>query len=420
MRSATATARLAPTPAWLDHPGVRRVIAGLTADGARARFVGGCVRNAMLASEGAPATDVDVAVDRPPTETTRLLLQAGLKAAPTGFEHGTVTTIAETEAGAGSFPIEVTSLRRDVATDGRRAVVAYTEDWAEDAARRDFTINALYADADGAVFDPIGAGLADLAARRVRFIGRAADRIQEDYLRILRFFRFYAWYGAAGGLDPNDVEATRRWATGVDGLARERVGAEVRKLFAAPDPTVAAAEMARAGVSTRILPGHEADAEALRERLAHTVAEERRMEIHPCWALRLTISLAGPSLDLPALTSALRLSRSDVARLSALNSAAKLPAGEAAYRHGRAAAEGALLWAAARNGRAIDSADLAAARRGGAATMPIGAQDLMENGAAPGPALGAALRRAERLWIDSGFTAAPAALLAAAAERDRM
>ncbi|MEO1293596.1 MAG: CCA tRNA nucleotidyltransferase, partial [Pseudomonadota bacterium] len=171
---------------WLNDPATRRVMAALTAEGATARFVGGCVRNALL---GGGSTDVDIAIDVAPTETIRLLENAGLRAVPTGIEHGTITAVA------GHEPLEITSLRRDVSTDGRRATVAFTTDWVEDAKRRDFTMNALYADADGLVFDPLGGGIADLLARQIRFIGRAEDRIREDYLRILRFFRFSAWYG---------------------------------------------------------------------------------------------------------------------------------------------------------------------------------------------------------------------------------
>ena len=174
---------------WLREPSLQTVMAALADGGATARFVGGCVRNAFLA---AGSTDVDIAVDVEPPETVRLLEAAGIKAVPTGIEHGTITAVVEHDG------YEITSLRRDVETDGRRAVVAFTTDWAEDAMRRDFTMNALYADLSGKVFDPLGEGVADIRARRVRFIGEAEDRIREDYLRILRFFRFPAWYGEAG------------------------------------------------------------------------------------------------------------------------------------------------------------------------------------------------------------------------------
>ncbi|MEL6980697.1 MAG: CCA tRNA nucleotidyltransferase, partial [Pseudomonadota bacterium] len=249
-------------PLWAADPGMRAIMAALTAEGAEARFVGGCVRNALLGPEAPAETDIDVAINRPPPETIRLLEQAGLKAIPTGVEHGTVTAatpdVDKSEESPGErrvAAVEVTSLRRDVETDGRRAVVAFTEDWAEDAGRRDFTMNALYADADGVVHDPLGQGRSDLAARRVRFIGAAEQRIREDYLRSLRYFRFYAWYGAAGGLDPEDLSAVTRLASGIDGLARERIGAEMLKLLAAPDPAPVIAAMAAPGILARCLPG---------------------------------------------------------------------------------------------------------------------------------------------------------------------
>ena len=222
MSDEIASGPLRIDPPWLADPGLQAVIGALTADGAEARFVGGCVRNALLGPDAPTGTDIDIAVDHPPQETIRLLERAGLKAIPTGFEHGTVTTLTPKTEDEGATPIEITSLRKDVETDGRRAVVAYTTDWAEDAMRRDFTMNALYADGGGVVYDPLGEGTADLAARRVRFIGSAEARIREDYLRILRYFRFFAWYGAAGGMDAEDLAATARLKHGLDGLARER------------------------------------------------------------------------------------------------------------------------------------------------------------------------------------------------------
>ena len=182
---------------WLESQATRAVMRALEAAGGAgcARFVGGCVRNSLL---GQPVDDIDIATRLRPEQTMAALKAAGLKAVPTGVEHGTVTGVSERR------PYEITTLRRDVETDGRRAVVAFTEDWAEDAARRDFRLNALYADAAGTVFDPTGGGLEDAAAGRIVFVGEAETRIREDYLRILRFFRFYAWYGRgepdAGGL----------------------------------------------------------------------------------------------------------------------------------------------------------------------------------------------------------------------------
>nr|MBA3325662.1 CCA tRNA nucleotidyltransferase [Paracoccaceae bacterium] len=237
---------------WLGAPGPRAVCALLERAGRQAFFVGGCVRNALLGRE---ATDVDVATDAHPEEVMRLAGAAGMKAVPTGIAHGTVTLAVE------GGPVQVTTFRRDVATDGRRAVVAFADDIAEDAARRDLTMNALYARPDGTVVDPLG-GLGDLRAGRVRFVGDAAARIAEDYLRILRFFRFHAWYGdPEAGIDAEGLAACAAARDGLTLLSRERIGAELAKLLAAPDPAPAAAAMAASGVLACVLPG--ADPRAL-------------------------------------------------------------------------------------------------------------------------------------------------------------
>src|SRR5690606_10002862 len=205
--------------------------------GEEARIAGGAVRNALF---GEPVADVDIATTTPPQETVRRAEAAGFKAVPTGFEHGTVTVVAE------GRPFEVTTLRADVETDGRRARVVFGRDWQADAERRDFTINALYAEADGTVVDLVG-GLADIAARRLRFIGDAEARIREDYLRILRFFRFFAWYGE-GRPDAEGLKACARLKGGLSGLSAERVWAETKKLLSAPDPSRALLWMRQTGV----------------------------------------------------------------------------------------------------------------------------------------------------------------------------
>ncbi|MEM6488924.1 MAG: CCA tRNA nucleotidyltransferase, partial [Pseudomonadota bacterium] len=291
----------------------------------RAYLVGGCVRDALL---GRPPGDIDLSTPFVPEETVRRLEAAGLKAVPTGIEHGTVTAVA---AGVG---YEVTSYRADVETDGRRAVVRFTTDIAEDAGRRDFTINALYADAEGRVIDPLG-GLADLDARRVRFIGRPQDRIREDYLRILRFFRFAAWLSPpppeGPGIDAEGLAASAALAEGIERLARERVGHEMRKLLAAPDPAPAVAAMTEAGVLRRCLPG--ADPAAL----APLVALEHAAGMAADWRRRLA-SLGGEDPG-----EALRLSRAEARTMEAYAAAAALLAGgatpgAAAWRHGADAA----------------------------------------------------------------------------------
>lgn len=376
--------------AWLARPATRAVTGMLTAAGHRALFVGGCVRNALL---GAEVADVDIATDAPPERVAALAAAAGLHAVPTGVEHGTVTVIAE------GIPHEVTTFRRDVATDGRRAVVAYTTDVAEDAARRDFTMNALYATPEGVLVDPLG-GLPDLLARRVRFVGAAAARIAEDYLRILRFFRFHAWYAdPALGIDPEGLAACTALAGGLGRLSRERVTGELRRLLAARDPAPALAAMEAAGVLAHVLPGAGAGAIPALVRL-----EGPRL---PDWRRRLA-ALGGED---PA--AALRLSRAEAAHLARLRAAAEgaAGAGELAFRHGPRFAEDVMLLRAARAGAALPEGWAEEAARGAEAVLPLRAADL-----APrfrGAALGAALKAAEARFIASGFRATREELLAA-------
>jgi|SRR5215217_8227494 len=231
---------------WLTAPSTKAVMSALEAAGGAgcARFVGGCVRNALM---GRPIDDIDIATTLQPEETERAIRAAGLKAVPTGIAHGTVTAVAN------RTPFEITTLRRDVSTDGRNATVAFTDDWSEDAARRDFRLNALYADVDGQVSDPTGQGVADAAAGRIIFVGDPETRIREDYLRILRFFRFFAWYGQ-GQPDAAGLAACRSMAPGMARLSAERVSKELMKLLAASDPRPAMRAMAEAGVLAEILP----------------------------------------------------------------------------------------------------------------------------------------------------------------------
>jgi poly(A) polymerase len=238
--------------AWVKQPGTQALCAVLGLSGYQALFVGGCVRNALL---GAPVTDIDIATDALPETVSEIAETAGFRVIPTGIDHGTVTVIAS------GIHHEVTTFRRDVETDGRHAVVAFTTDIAEDAARRDFTMNALYAEPSGQVIDPLG-GINDLRARRVRFVGDARRRIAEDYLRILRFFRFHAVYGdPTHGVDAEGLAACAELAVGIATLSGERIGAEMRKLLGAPNPAPAVAAMAASGVLAQVLPG--ADIRAL-------------------------------------------------------------------------------------------------------------------------------------------------------------
>lgn len=379
-------------PAWLDAAAPRAVTAALAAGGWRAYYVGGCVRDALL---GRKASDIDVATDALPEAVIAAARAAGIKAVPTGIEHGTVTLV---HAGA---PVEVTTFRRDVETDGRRAVVAFTDDLAEDARRRDFTMNALYATPLGEVVDPLG-GLTDLRARRLRFVGEPAERIAEDALRILRFFRFHAWYGdPERGLDAEALAACAAASEAVDGLSRERVGAETAKLLAAPDPAPAVAAMAACGVLARILPGAEATA------LGPVVHGEGLAGLGPDWRRRL--AALGWQADWP---ERLRLSRGDARAFEAIRAALDVDEALAAsaYRHGAEAARDAALIRAAAMGWPPPGDLAAETARGAAARFPLRAADL----GLEGPALGAALKRLEATWIASDFTLDRKALVALA------
>lgn len=376
---------------WLTRPETRAVCAALTDAGCAAYLVGGCVRNALM---GLPATDIDVATDAQPARVMEIATAAGLHAVPTGFEHGTVTLVAN------GTPFEVTTFRRDLATDGRRATVAFSANLREDAERRDFTMNALYATPDGDVVDPLG-GLADLRARRVRFVGDAATRIAEDTLRILRFFRFHAWYGdAAAGLDPAGLAACAEGRAGLDGLSRERVGAEMARLLAAPDPAPAVAAMAETGVLARTLPGADATT------LPALVAVEDAVDVAPDW--RTCLAALGSS---SGWAERLRLSRADARALEAIETAldAAAPPAAAAYRHGADAACGAALIAAARRGAPPPEGLKAALARGAEAVFPLHGGDI----ALKGPELGAELKRLEAIWIASDFILDADALRAA-------
>lgn len=268
------------------------------------RFVGGCVRNALL---GEDVGDIDMATTLVPEEVIRRLEAARLKAVPTGIDHGTVTAISSGK------PHEITTLRKDVETHGRHATIAYSTDWTEDAARRDFTMNALYADRAGRVFDPLG-GLGDLEARRVRFIGDASTRIKEDYLRILRFFRIHARYGA-GDLDAEGLKACVAEMGGLASLSIERVRDEILKLICAPDPVPVMRQMAASGILAKVLP------ERLdMERLQKLARVDAISFFEPDAILRFGALMEGGPDELDALGKRFRLSGADVARLKAMKS----------------------------------------------------------------------------------------------------
>jgi poly(A) polymerase len=385
--------------AWLNAPETRAVMTAL----GNARFVGGCVRNALL---GAPVDDIDIATPFPPDEVARRVQEAGLRAVDTGVEHGTVTVISN------SRPYEVTTLRRDVTTDGRRAVVAFTEDWAEDAARRDFTMNALYADADGRVHDHVH-GLADLKARRVRFIGEASQRIAEDYLRVLRFFRIHAWYGQ-GALDATGLSACAAAKGRLTSLSGERIQKEMLKLFAARDPLPAVTAMLHAGIIQELVPG------TLSEHRFRSLCQvDQAQGFGPDGLLRLG-ALLGNRDQAIVIASRWRLSNDHRDRLVAMFSSE--PAvredmtdkdfGAVLYRAGKDAVIDhiRLAWAAA--GATGDWLRLlATARDWTRPTFPLSGADIMSAGVPQGPKVGRVMSDVEQWWIDGGFVADRQAVL---------
>lgn len=381
--------------AWLTDPAARAVMAALAARGGpdAARFVGGCVRNSLL---DRPVDDVDIATRLEPHEVMEALKTAGLKAVATGLNHGTVTAVSDHR------PFEITTLRRDVTTDGRRATVAFTGDWAEDAGRRDFHINALYADAEGQVFDPTGQGLADISARRVAFVGDPDRRIREDRLRILRFFRFQAWYGR-GAPDVAGLAACVREADGLSELSAERVSKELLKLLAAPDPVPTVAIMAEAGILQRLLPD-----------VPELEAFQALAKVSDEAVLRLS-ALMPPDAEARDRTArALRLSNRDRMRLVAL--AGPVPdleqLGEAAvrvmvYADGRQAAQDRLTLAlATRPGQVERHRTLnELAETWPIPRMPVGGREVAALGIPPGPETGALLAAFEAGWIADDFPA---------------
>ena len=396
---------LPPQP-WMRAPATEAVIAALTAGGKEVRFVGGCVRDALL---GRAVTDIDIATPDQPPRVIELLEAAGLKAVPTGIDHGTVTAVALHQ------PFEITTLRHDVETYGRRAKVAFTDDWVADAARRDFTFNAMSCAPDGRLYDPFG-GAADLSARRVRFVGEAEARIREDVLRLLRFFRFYAHYGAPPP-DPEALAATRRLAHLLPGLSGERVAAETMKLLAAPDPAPVLALMGEAGVLAHFLP----EARDL-GRLARLTAIEAGLGLKPSSPRRLAAVLAGGEKAARDVARRLRLSNALSERiLQALAEPAPRPALDEKARRalryelsGEAFRDRALLaWAGEESAREGDAAwrSLVALADWEPPRFPIRAQDVLELGAEPGPALGELMREMERWWIEGDLAADRAACL---------
>ena len=376
-----------PGASWQRREGMKTLLAALGAGEGDTRYVGGCVRDTLL---GLPVSDVDLATRLPPKEVLERLGEARIKAVPTGLAHGTVTAVV-----AGK-PVEVTTLRRDVATDGRRATIAYTDDWREDAARRDFTINALLADPSTLeVVDYFG-GEADLEARRVRFIGDPLTRIAEDHLRILRFFRFFARFGA-GEPDAAGLDACAERANDLMALSRERIADEMTKLLALPEPVAAVRLMVDRGILKPVLPEIEADGV---ERLARLIGREEMAGVPPN-PLRRLAALLPAERDLAAgVAGRLRLSNRSAKRLTA--AAGRVPDDARspqvlAYSTGADEAVDRILLGEGDPGAAAALAGWQRPR------LRLGGGELIAMGLAPGPVVARTLQAIEREWAEAGF-----------------
>jgi len=413
LKHASAPPSLEGAP-WLKRPETGRVFAALAESGVETRAVGGAVRNTLL---GLPVTEIDLATTALPQRVMELARKAGLKAVPTGIDHGTVTVVAD------GVPFEVTTLRRDVETFGRHATVAFTEDWQEDALRRDFTLNALYARSDGTVFDPLG-GYEDVLVGRVRFIGDAEDRIKEDYLRILRFFRFNAYYGK-GPFDTQGLQASVKLRSGMEKLSAERVAGEVRRLLVAPEAVRVVEAMFDYGLLTSVIGGV-----PRLERFRRLVAIEKALERAPDAMLRLAALAVFVVEDAERMANRLHLSNAEQAELmlgAEDHTESGLPEEGAAKRllyrlgPGPYSATVTITWAdsdAQPDDRRWREA-LTLGERWQAPVFPVKGSDLSALCGVEGPALGALLRKLEADWVAEGFAASQGELLERAAELSR-
>lgn len=382
--------RALPDAPWRHREGLAALIAALDGDRGATRYVGGAVRDTLL---GLDVSDVDCATALRPQTVVERVRAAGFKAVPTGIAHGTVTAVLP-----GGAPIEVTTLRRDVSTDGRRATVAFSDDWREDAARRDFTINALFADpASGVITDYFG-GIDDLDAGRIRFIGDPLGRIAEDHLRILRFFRFHARFGR-GAPDPEGLAACIARANDLMALSRERIADELLKLLALPDPHPTIALMHEGGIFAAVLPEIGADQVAA---LARLIRREPLARAAPEPIRRLAALLPRDPALAARVAVRLRLSNARRARLERLAAppAPDTPLIPFAYRHPDAAIDLLLLSDMADDALAAAAATLGAWVR---PIFPLKGGDLVALGLRPGPQVAAALQAIERAWIEAGF-----------------
>ncbi|MGD1881358.1 MAG: CCA tRNA nucleotidyltransferase [Paracoccaceae bacterium] len=368
---------------WLRDPAAQRICDVLADGGYQILFVGGCVRNAIL---GVEISDVDLSTDARPEKVIALAQAEGIKGIPTGIAHGTVTLAT------GGTSFEVTTFRKDIETDGRRAVVSFSDDIRDDAQRRDFTMNALYARPDGTIVDPLG-GLEDALARRVIFIGKPKDRIREDYLRILRFFRFHAWYAdMQQGMDPDALAAIAKLAGGLRRLSAERVGAEIRKLLSAPDPGPAICAMEQIGILAQILSG------ASTKILLPLIELEAQSGLGPDPIRRLTALGGEDPID------RLRLSKADAkARKHLIEGLGGSDTSKAlGYSFGAETAKGIILLKAAMSSMPLHVDAFAGVESGARSTFPVVAADF--DGTLSGGDLGEKLRSLKAQWLASDLT----------------
>ena len=379
------------TAKWLNTQASKAVTGMLEDAEYKVYFVGGCVRNALV---GINVADFDLATNARPDAVISLAKEAGLKVIPTGIDHGTVTVVANHR------PFEITTFRDDVETDGRHAVVAFSDTLEVDAMRRDFTINALYCEPDGTVIDPVG-GIPDLHARHVRFINDADMRIREDFLRILRFFRFYAWFGdPEQGIDADGLAACAANLDGLEGLAKERIQTELIKTLLAPNPAPAMASMAMCGVLLRLLPGADVSA------LAPLISLQEELGRPTNFLTRLAAINPGDT------KARLRLSKADTFEFTRIRNGALsgIDAAPLGYGLGHIVAIEALMLRAALSGDPMTKVDIDAAQFGGTQNYPVKAKELMPTYTKV--ALGIRLKQLESAWIASGFTLTKTELLA--------
>lgn len=393
---------------WLKNADLQNLFQLLNHSGEEARVVGGAVRNSLL---GTSVGDIDVATSWNPQEVVSQARDAGYKAIPTGIEHGTVTVVINGSA------FEVTSLRADIETDGRHATVVFGKDWKVDALRRDFTINALYATADGKVIDHVG-GLADIEKRVLRFIGDPQERIREDYLRIMRFFRFFAWYGA-GRPDTDGLKAAARLKDGIHQLSAERIWAELKKLLAAQDPSRALLWMRQAGVLSLILP----ESEKWGIDAVHGLVQaEKDLNWQADALLRLESLVPPDAARMSELGKRMKMSNAERARLEAWArlepikpETTDMQLRKLLYHSSRQAVCDHIQLAYAQARFEAVNSDEAMIKAGSYARLleiaqsfelpvfPVTGSDLLERGFEKGPQLGAALKKLEKLWVASGF-----------------